>query len=157
MKISLRGLCEGAVAKIFRVEEKTAGEKKWKVLNLAISESVPNPEKQGEYMYKNVFNGFVNYGGPIKAETLTGALVVLRGVSTTSTYDKEKNKNYVNHSVSDLAILKKGDGTAPVASATNTAPAQATPAPATTPTEAAPTPEVDDVPIVDVGDDEFPF
>lgn len=144
MRLILRGLCEGAVAKIFRVEEKTAGERKWKVLNLAISESVADPSDKTKYINKTVFNGFVNYGGPIKAETLTGALVVLRGVSTTSSYDKEKNKNYVNHAVSDLVILKKGDGV------------QSTSEPNAA---AIATPEVNvtDVPVGDVGEDDFPF
>lgn len=142
--ISLRGLCEGAVAKIWKVEEKTAGEKKWKVLQLSVSESAPDPNDKTKYINKVTFSGFVNYNGPMKTETLNGSTVVLQGISVSTSKGKDNNY-FTNFAVSNLVLMKKGEA--------NEATAQAE-APAA---EEVAAPNVEDVPVGDLGDDEFPF
>lgn len=142
--ISLRGLCEGAVAKIWKVEEKTAGEKKWKVLQLSVSESAPDPNDKTKYINKVTFSGFVNYNGPMKTETLNGSTVVLQGISVSTSKGKDNNY-FTNFAVSNLVLMKKGEA--------NEATAQAE-APAA---EEVAAPNVEDAPVGDLGDDEFPF
>lgn len=139
--LALRGLCEGAVAKIWKVEEKSAGDKKWKVLQISVSESAPDPNDKTKYVNKVTFSGFVNYNGPMKAETLNNATVVLRGISVSTSKGKDE-KYFTNFAVSDLILMKKGEANG-----------EAAPEAA----QATATPDVADAPVGDLGDDEFPF
>lgn len=102
----LRGLFEGAVGTVFKVEnKKSSSGREFKTLNISISEK---PAKDKDY--EVTWSGFVNYGGGLSEEQLMGQRVILQGVCVTTS--KKGDNYYTNYSVNNLIPLgavKKSD------------------------------------------------
>lgn len=137
MNIYKTGLCDAAEAKVFDVKVQTytgkdGQQREMKRLNIGISERTGKKDANGKDEYRSTFNGWIVYAGPLKAETLKGARILLDGVYvTTSTKEENGEKKYfTNFNVSNVRILQfapKTDGQP----ATQAAPSQAAAQPAT--------------------------
>lgn len=98
------GFRSGAFATVWSVEEKG------KMIKARISTSRKNKDT-GEY--EQDFSGFCTFVGSAKADASRlreRDRIKLGGVDVTTTYDKERNREYVNYTVFDFEMEESGRG-----------------------------------------------